>query len=467
MDQGQIANQEAPSQAEPPHQPPQKSHHRVLRSPFAFVSRLIIAVVLVLVGIVVVKSAQKIIARFRPQTPEVITLTYWGLWEPVEVFKPLLTQFEQSHPGVTVNYVQQSPIDYRERLESALNRNQGPDLFRFHNTWTPLLKKEFAPIPEVIYTKSEFETTFYPTTHKDLQTTTGYVGIPLHIDGLALYYNPSMLENINATPPTTWQEVRLLSEQLTISGENKEIIRGGIALGTTNNVEYWPDIIGLLLIQNGADPAQPTDQLAQDSLKFYTDFTKDKIWDDTLPNSTLAFATEKVAMMIAPSTQALEIQKINPNLKFNLSPVPNLPTTNIGWASYWAEGVSKKTTKKKQELAWQLLKFLSQKDQQQTLFALANHIGASTEISSRSDLAADFKSHPLAGPYIANAPTAQSWYLAGNTQDETGLNASIINFYQQAIDDINNGKNISQSLEAASQGIAQILSQYGVSGVYQ
>jgi len=92
------------------------------------------------------------------------TLTWWGLWEPSDVLTSVITQFQNDNPGVTITYSQQSPKDYRDRLQSAFARGQGPDIFRFHNTWVPMLSAAgvYSALPSNVMTTTEFEKTFYP-----------------------------------------------------------------------------------------------------------------------------------------------------------------------------------------------------------------------------------------------------------------------------------------------------------------
>lgn len=102
----------------------------------------------------------------KPKTPEIITLKYWGLWEPENLMAEVISDYQQTHPNITVQYLRQSSKDYRERLQSSLAKGDGPDIFRWHNTWLPMLKTDLAPIPDTIYSPNEFDTTFYPVVKK-------------------------------------------------------------------------------------------------------------------------------------------------------------------------------------------------------------------------------------------------------------------------------------------------------------
>ncbi|RPJ69005.1 MAG: hypothetical protein EHM20_16865 [Alphaproteobacteria bacterium] len=57
------------------------------------------------------------------------TLTYWGLWEPEVVYATVIADYQTKHPNVKIEYKKQSQIQYRERLQAALARDTGPDIF--------------------------------------------------------------------------------------------------------------------------------------------------------------------------------------------------------------------------------------------------------------------------------------------------------------------------------------------------
>jgi multiple sugar transport system substrate-binding protein len=390
---------------------------------------------------------------------EQTTITYWGLWEPNEVMSQIFDEFEQQNPGVQVEYVKQSPQDYRERLQTAIAAGRGPDVFRYHATWVPMLRNELSPVPNTIYTAADFQRTFYPVVAKQLQLNGQYMGIPLMYDGLALYYNEDILRTAGATPPTTWAELRTLAAQLTVRSEN-QIQRGGLAIGNATNVEHYGDIIGLLMLQNGADPTNPTTAEARDALLFYTNFAKvDQVWDENLPNSTVAFSRGDAAMMFAPSWRALEVKALNPDLKFAIAPLPKLGENRTAWASYWAEGVSSKSTKK--DMSWNLLKYLSSADVMKRLYSAQAATRPFGEPYSRVDLANELANDPIVSPFLADAPDAEGWYLSTATHDN-GINDQLLKYYQDAVTAILDGKTVDQALQAVSQGTTQVLRQYGV-----
>lgn len=385
-----------------------------------------------------------------------VTLTYWGLWEPDTTLKEVLADFEKKNPTIKVDYRKQSHLDYRERLQTAISSGNGPDVFRFHASWTPMLAEELTPIPAKVMSANLFEQTFYPIAVNQLQSQGQLLGIPLMYDGLALYYNRDILKSANAEVPKTWGELKILAEKLTVKTDG-QIERGGLAIGNTTNVEHFADIIGLLIYQNGGDPAKPLTSEVRDAIRFYVSFAKtSEVYSTNLPASTTAFAKGDVAMMFAPSWRAHEVMNLNPNLNFGIAQVPQLSDQSISWASYWAEGVSSKS--KYQTEAWQLLSYLASEEVMKKLYSEQSQVRAFGEIYSRRDLA-ESSTTELVTAYLLDAPQAKSWYLCSFTHDN-GLNDQIIKYYQDAVNAFLQTGNEEDVLSTLNQGVTQVLKQY-------
>ena len=425
---------------------------------------VVLAVVIALIVVGGMLRGQGGVSQAPQTSSKKISLTWWGLWEPSEVLTSEIKQFEDQNPGVTVTYSQQSAKDYRDRLQGAFSRNQGPDIFRFHNTWVPMLAQAnvLSTVPSTTMSNSEYQSTYYPTVAKDMKLGSGYAGIPLMTDGLALFINKKSLAASGKNAPTTWVELSTLAKDLTIRTPDGKIDRAGVALGSANNVDHFSDILALLILQNGGSPGVPSDSknLVSDALTFYTQFLRsDKVWDETLPNSTYAFAIEKSAMIFAPSWRAFEIKQINPNIDFAVYPVPQLPGKPVAFASYWAEGVSK--TSANQDMAWKFLKFMGSKENLQKMYTAASSQRLFGEIYPRVDMAQDLLNDPYAGAFVKQASYAQGWYMSSRTFDN-GINDQVIKYYQDAVNGINTGKRNEDVMGTLTSGVASTLGKYGV-----
>jgi len=405
------------------------------------------------------------------QKPKEITLTYWGLWEPEPVMNSVIAEWEKNHPQIKIKYFQQNHREYRERLQSALAREEGPDIFRFHLTWVPMLKNELEPLQASVMNSSTYEQSFYPVVLENLRAGANYLGIPLMVDTLALFYNEDIFLAAGKSPPTTWEELRAVASELTVKDESGRIQTAGVALGASANVDHWSDILGLMMLQNGADltnPAACSIQgeeeacLGADALTFFTVFKNvDRVWDETLPSSTQAFAAGKLAMYFGPSWRVFDIKALNPNLNFKIIPVPQLPgdRQKVSWANFWVEGVAKRS--KYKDEAWEFLKFLSLPDTLEKLYQAESNLRLFGEIYPRKEMAEKLKTNPLVAPFVEQMPQAKTWYLCSFTWDN-GINDRMIKYFEDAVNAVNEGKTAKEALTTTAQGVSQLLSQYGI-----
>src|SRR3989344_629010 len=392
-----------------------------------------------------------------------VSLTYWGLWEPKAAIEPFIAEYMEKHPNVAISYEMQSITEYRERLQAAIARGEGPDIFRYHNTWLSMLRESLASLPNEVMKPEDFQKTFYPVAQEDLLFNNKFYGIPLEIDGLLLYYNKDLLSNAGYnTYPRDWKEFEEMSAKMTVKDGYGKILTAGAAMGLSVNIEHFSDILGLIFYQNGADFSNLTADPAVQALTYYSLFAQkpNNVWDEYLDNSIVAFAGGKVGFIFAPSWQIFNIKSLSPNLNFTVAPVPQLEGgTPVSWANYWVEGVSAKS--KFQKEAFAFLNFLSSKDVMTKMFSEqtkgARFFG---EPYSRVDLASTANDSEYLAPLLSQAPQMRSWYLSSRTFDN-GINDKIIKYFENAVTSISQGSSPQGALEGASNGVNQVLSEYG------
>jgi len=435
--------------------PPSKPKIPVI--PLAILAGIILLVVIFFVG-------KNLLVKKTPKETEIV---YWGLWEDSNIIEPLISEYEAQNPGIKIKYVRQSHQDYRERLLSAMTKDTAPDIFRFHNSWVPMFKKQLDYLPASVMSASEFAQTFYPVAISDLTSETGIVGIPLEYDALSLFINDDIFSAAGKTPPKTWDELRSTARELTVKDENGIITQSGVALGRVENVDHWQEILALMMLQNGVNLSNPTGKLAEDALTFFTIFsTVDGVWDQTLAPSSTEFAAGKLAMYFAPSWRIFEILQQNPSLNIRAINTPQLPQSSSGdsslsYASYWVEGVWAKSPNK--VAAWNFLKFLSTKESLQKLYQNASKVRLFGEPYPRVDMANLLANDPIVGVIVSDAPYAQSWYLYNRTWDgPTGINTLMSKYFEDSITAVNNGETSKDALEILSSGVSQVLTQYGL-----
>ncbi len=431
-------------------------------------------IILILIGLFFILSKNR-------NTTEQITLNYWGLWEEESVMNGIIAAFENKNPNINIEYKRSQKDGYGGRLSGRLSKNSAneeiPDIFRIHNTWIPMFRNNLAPVPKETVSNLGLETDFFDIYKKDLKENNQYLAIPLMYDGLALFYNTDLLNKAQVNVPTNWWDLEKSAERLTQRDKNGKIKIAGAAIGLVENVDHWSDIVGLMMKQNGVDftkKSSENEKKIKDVIDFYTLFrTKGNVWDETLPNSTEYFASGNLAFYFAPSWRIFDIETMNPNLKFEVAKVPQLPTlgsasvdkidptaelTNIHWGTYWVEGVNNKS--KYQKEAWKFLEYLGSVQGLEKMYQADSQIRSFGQIYPRKSMANKLNTIPKIKTFVETANNATSWYLASNTGDN-GVNTEMQKYFTDAINSNLSQNNVdNEAIITLQNGISQLQQKY-------
>lgn len=399
------------------------------------------------------------------QLKKTTTLNYWGLWEDASVMQTIIDDFEAKNPTIKINYKKNQITDYRTRLKSKLDKlvdEETPDIYRIHVRWLPTFISNLALVPTETTTKLELDKDYYEVFKRDLKVNGSYRAIPLMYDGLSLFYNKTLIDQAGVKIPETWAELQSAAEKIT-QREDGLIRVAGAALGRSDNVDHWSDIVGLMLQQSG-----DSDENLKTVLTYYTFFNnKYGVWDESLPPSTEYFASGRLGFYFGPSWRIFDIEKINSNLDYGVVTVPQLSSasetsgmTNVHWASYWIEGVNNKSTKQKE--IWKFLEFLASKEGAEKLYTAGTQIRTFGQIPARKSLQSQMLSNVKIKPFVVAADNAWGWYLASNTFDN-GINDEMITYFADAINGmVKQKKSAEEVLVPLQSGINQLKQKYGI-----
>lgn len=442
------------------------------------------AVVIVLVFLIFAV----VIPKFGKGKVQQVTINYWGLWEEPAAIEGVIADYESKNPGVKINYVRNQITNYRSRLQTRLETDNGspaaageaPDIFRIHASWLPMFKGDLAKVPATIATTIGLDNDYFEAYKSEVKDGSSWMAVPLMYDGLSLFYNKDLIDSGQVSLPKSWWDLETAANKLTVRDSNGKITIAGAALGLTDNVDHWSDILGLMMKQGGVDILANDDvnkKKLADVLTFYTLFrTKDHVWDEILPNSTEFFANGKLAFYFAPSWRVFNIEDTKvPNLKYAITTVPQLPTlsgaatdqpngdanlTNINWSTYWVEGVNPKS--KNQAEIWKFLTFLSTKENLEKLYAAESQIRSFGEIYPRKSMADSMNANEKTKPFVTAANNASSWYLCSNTFDQ-GLNDTMISYFGNAINSmVFKNSTADAVMPDLRSGINQLVQKYGL-----
>ncbi len=383
-----------------------------------------------------------------PKEQGLIQLNYWGFWDE-EKIRLIIPEFKKLHPNIKVTYTPQSKTFYRTRVQTQLREGSGPDILQINNSWLPLFALDLAPAPKTLIDLDEFSATFYPVARDSLVVNGQIYALPSEINGLALFYNEDILKAAGVTPPKSWQDFLDVSSKVTVK-DGGQIKTAGAAIGTTNNVDFWSEILGLLLLQQpGVNLSSPFGSKSAEILKFYTSFIIDprrKTWDQSLQGSTQMFTSSNLAFYFGKFEQVAAIKTLNPSLKFGVVPVPQLPGGQVGWASFWVEAVSKNS--KHQREAWEFVKFLTQKEVILSLGVPPARIDMASSVTD-----------PLVMPFVSQGYYYKSWYLNSAVAD-SGINDEMVSFWKEAIDSVLGGSPPEDALKILQPKVQQVLAKY-------
>jgi len=271
-----------------------------------------------------------------------INITVWGTL-PLDGFSTFISKFfEASQLKYKVNYVERDPATFDRDLVEALASRVGPDAIILPEDLIIRYSKRIYTIPYSILSQLQFKQTFIQEGELYL-TTDGVLALPFSVDPLIMYWNRDIFNNFGVTkPPVTWAEISSLTSKMTKKDQAKNILSSTVALGEFRNINNAKEIITSLIMQAG-NPIVTIDSNGayksvvdtgtgsktfpvSASIQFFTNFSNpNKVeysWNRSLPNSLDVFSNGDLAMYFGFASEYAKIKNKNPNLNFDVAPLP-------------------------------------------------------------------------------------------------------------------------------------------------
>lgn len=308
-----------------------------------------------------------------------VELTFWHVLtaENEAVLGGLITQFEATHPNITVKLVNQTRYtDLFEKYAAGLETGDLPDLAQFEETTVQQLVDSASTVPMAAcvkadkYSLSDFlpRSTAYYTIDGQLQ------GMPWVVSNPVVVFNRTAVERAGIDPakaPATFEQLRDYSQKIVDAGT----ARHGMSLPVFPYVvEYLYAKSGLAYVNNA------NGRKARATASVLASGGGQKIWtwwkgmvDDGLAVNTgalqgstdhlFALGTGDAAITIdassvlGPAYGVLSSGQF-PGVELSVWPLPALKPGGgvpVGDGSLW---IPKAATPKKKAAAWELVKFL-------------------------------------------------------------------------------------------------------------
>lgn len=285
-----------------------------------------------------------IFATFSARQGDTVgTVEVWGSASQDQIDQ-LLTQVRGTRDDFNaVTYKEVSPDQLVPDLIAGIASGKGPDLVLFPSNAIVKDGDKLSPIPYATLTKRAFLDSFIDASDAFL-VEDGILGLPFSVDPLVLYWNRTLFANAAVSrPPKYWDELATVAPKITKKNPNGSLTVSAVALGEWVNVLHAKAIIATLSEQLGV-PVVVRDErtnsyrselssaneqgiLAADSvLRFYADFSNPVkptySWNRSLKTSRDAFIAGQLALYIAPASELTGIREANPNLDFDVAPMP-------------------------------------------------------------------------------------------------------------------------------------------------
>lgn len=336
-----------------------------------------------------------------------VTLTIWRTFDEDSTFKQSIQDYLQEKPNIKINYVKKDLADYEVQLLNALAAGTGPDIASLSNQLIQRHQDKLSPLPDDFFktlikgeTRSNadfYKAAFVPAATSDNVIEGKVYGMPLYVDTLALYINTKLWEeaqkayrdaNVNnlnfddslfRNPPATWNELLLELPYLVKKDSKGGITQAAISLGTNANISNAPDILSLLMLQNGTRMVDVGQKLAlfngfqndatgkpvysgTNALDFYTSFARDDksnySWNTSQPDSLQAFIDGKSALYIGYQYASQVLKQRAPTMQYSIGPIPQVKGgATINYASYWTETVTNNS--KNPGVAWDFITYIA------------------------------------------------------------------------------------------------------------
>ncbi len=361
-----------------------------------------------------------------------ISLDFWSIYpegDPnYQWTLSVIDRFEESHPGVTVNYTGISFWDYFTKITTAMTDSNGPDVYiQTIKDTTARAQGGVSMELSQFFNDTTSDANFYPADIEPMTYEDGIYGLPYALDNRVLYYNIDLVNALADTTDPDWTATKVGKKAgTTITGKPGDLV------GSDGNVrapQTWDELLAyqeLLTIQEngkisqlGFDVAVGNfmfvnvvwnkggdffDELGNSTITSDPDVKKGyETWNEltqTLPiakvnqfldtagdNKTNLFWSGNVALMVATNEIPWQNDKLEDSAKINLGAAP-IPYDNIednhfnftGGFSVELTNRLGKASDAKQQAAWEFVSYLTSPEIQKEVLTESSNMPSNVNI---------------------------------------------------------------------------------------
>lgn len=267
----------------------------------------------------------------------------WGTLDQAVFSRVIEDERTKDKAFGVVRYEQKDPRTFMGDILSAVAEGNSPDLIIVPHSALVSFRAKLRPLTYESFSERSFRDRYIEGA-SIFMLRDGVYGIPLVVDPLMMFWNRDVLSSSGlAQPPTTWEAlVNETTPAITRSDAQLQISQSAVSFGEYSNITHAKEIISMLLLQSGSPLVEETEfgysieldkKLAANALpsstavfSFYSQFVNPAsasyTWNRSLPQDTTQFLAGKLGLYFAPGSERIKLQRENPNIDFDVAPVP-------------------------------------------------------------------------------------------------------------------------------------------------
>ncbi|MGN7292575.1 extracellular solute-binding protein [Rhizobium sp. SAFR-030] len=303
---------------------------------------------------------------------QAVEIEYWQYVfdTRVKAMDQLIAEFQKANPDITVKQVTFPYADYQTRVVAANMSGNGPDVMQLFYGWLD----KFAvggilqPLPKDTFPHDKIESEFFPIVSA-MKRGDDYYGLPTAVRSLALFYNKKLFTEAGLdpnSPPKTLDEYVAAAQKIAKhdAAGNLTVAGSTLDMGGQDH-QWWREV---LIRQFGGEPYTDGDKkVAYDNeaglkaLQFYTSLQLEKKIGQAgfMDEGQAAFRGGKAGMTIDGTFRLGSFKSIK-DFEWGVTELPaNAEGVRSNYASYFANGISAKTSGEELEASKKFLAYIS------------------------------------------------------------------------------------------------------------
>ena len=304
------------------------------------------------------------------QAQETITLRFWDNQQTEsglsQFQQEAVERFEDENPGIEVEVTTIPYPEYQQRLLTAVQGGNAPDVSTLDQIWMAAFAEAGAivPLDDLAEEAGISADTFFPGAWESANYNDQLWGVPFNVDvWFFSFYNADLFEEAGIEPEstTTWEGLRAAAEQLTGDGQYGVGLFAHRGEDTTVVLDSFVFSNGGRVLNDDGSCAltEPEAVEALEYLASLTPYAPQGILNASSGDMRELFLNGSLAMEFWPALEQPTLQNSDLNWDFVVGHAPE-GKTPVGTYGGWNLAMYEASPNK--EAAWKFIQFMTRED---------------------------------------------------------------------------------------------------------